>query len=387
MSPQPRALTRRAPQARSTSRAAAVLAATLCLAAVSAAQPAAHRRAGSLTVSELVTPEGVQGAQGAGAHVAFAFRLADRVQRGSQLEVEYAVDRNADGVIADGSDPHLPSEYAPATPALDDPRMTCRVAFARGRTRMVFRPATRDGAAHVFVWDERADLGDAVVPLGPQPALSPEGRVLRNALHPQEVVYSKALSGVRVRVRAVRSGGQRAARSRWVESELFAVDGSIAPEVRIEDLADHAALGVMSVTWAAFDADGEDADGNGLLDVAAGEDRDGDGRLDTAPVSVAFDWTVVAPDAEAPTDDDSAGATLWWPCRERLGYGDGAVLRPSGGVDAGRRWIYVWDYARDLAGYRDDVVVVLRARPLDRAGKRGPNAYSIAQPLTPTPTR
>ena len=186
--------------------------------------------------------------------------------------------------------------------------------------------------------------------------------------------------GVVVRLRAVSVSGRKGP---WVQTTGFAVSGNHAPSVTLDGFTPGS---TVLVDWSAFDADTEDFNANGVLDVADGEDIDADGLLDTTRVGIAFDWHRLAPgeDPAAMTDDQLA-SLQWIACSRAVGIGDpdSLVLAPgqppvgdlvSGFPGAGHSYVFAWAAEQDTGGVGDRFL--LRASPFDDQGQRGSTVYS-----------
>jgi len=115
--------------------------------------------------------------------------------------------------------------------------------------------------------------------------------------------------------------------------------------------------------WTVSDADSEDVNGNGILDLGLGEDRNENGVLDTPRAGVAFDWYRLAPGEDPSKMSDVQIASLFWRACTRdaaVGDTDAMVLAPgqppqgglvSGAEGAGRSYSFAWDSVHD-AGRR-----------------------------------
>jgi hypothetical protein len=319
-------------------------------------------------VSLVEAPLGLQGAAGAGALVAIPFRLRDQSFRPTDVQMQYAFDRNGDGLITD-------DEFRPATEARFDPRDT-----RQNRAPQLFRTAADQGAAQAIVWRSDIDLGTARLVAGPEYALDPQGRRIKDPFDPDSFVVARVNPGVVVRLRSVSVSGAKGA---WTLSDPFSVSGNHPPSMTIDAVQDG---GPIVATWTVTDADSEDLNGNGLLDIAAGEDRNQNGVLDTTRAGVAFDWYQLEPGEDPSTMTDvQLAAKTWHACTRVVGVGDTDAMilspgqPPQGGVVSGapsapKTYAFAWDALHDAgpttAGF------VLRATPFDEHGDHGATVYS-----------
>jgi len=354
------------------------------------------------TVIAVDTPVGLQGADGAGANVAVAFRLYDRLRRRSNVEVHYGWDRNGDGKITDGTERNedgtpagQPDEYAPATEDVFDLRDSRAVSVLRPDAKpRPFRSGRGNGAADVFVWKSAQDLGKATL-ITIEYALTPQGRRIPNPDNAGSFLFatgpdgSGAFAGVRLRARA---RPPHAKAGRWVYTGTFSLDNSGKPSMAIDAAASSpTAPSTVLVNWTAFHPDSEDRNGNGVLDIALGEDTNWNGMLDPLHVGAAFDWhRLVA--GEDPTTMTSAqlAALSWSPCTREISVGDtdsldarrGLPVPTSGGLagvacapfPVGRHWVFAWDSAADVGAATDGFI--LRAAPFDERRSVGATVYS-----------
>ena len=340
--------------------------APLSLAGVADARIVRPIRPARLTLLE--APLGLQGATGAGVNAVIPFRLFDRSYHRCDVQIQYGIDRNGDGVIAE-------SEYRFATESRTDPRNT-----RRDRAPQLFTTAADLGAAHGIVWRTDVDLGTARVVPGKQPVLSPQGRILGDPNDPAFPGPFYTSPGVVVRLRAVSVTGRKGP---WVFSDSFAVSGNHAPSMTFDRSTSGS---TVLVDWSAIDADTEDKNANGVLDVADGEDGNGNGILDVTRVGIAFDWHRLAPEEDPATmTDDQLASLQWLQCSRKEGVGDSDALvitpgRPAvGDLVAGypgapHSYVFAWAAAQDTGGVGDRFL--LRATPIDDQGQRGPTVYS-----------
>jgi len=319
-------------------------------------------------VSLVEAPLGLQGAAGAGPFVAIPFRLKDHTFRPTDVQMQYGIDRDADGVIAD-------DEFRSATESRFDSRDT-----RTNRAPQLFRTAADQGAAQAIVWRSDVDVGTARIVAGPEYALDAQGRLVKDLFDPDSYVVARVNPGVVIRLRSVSVTGQKGP---WTRSAPFSVSGNHAPSMTIDSIAAGAPI---VARWTVTDADSEDANGNGVLDIAAGEDKNENGVLDTTRAGVAFDWYQLAPGEDPSKMTDVQLAALHWrACTRAAGVGDtdSMVLAPgqppqgglvSGAPGAGRSYSFAWDALHDTgataAGF------ILRATPFDEYGDHGATVYS-----------
>ncbi len=323
------------------------------------------------------TPLGLQGTAGAGSRLALPFNLVDRSRRKVGIVVEFGIDLNGDGEIADGTSTGKPSEFVRATHEFRDARDTARVRRGDGRTVVTYRPAG-DGAAHAFVWDHVADLGNARIMDGPQVLRDAQGRAVPDPFEAGAVLFTDDQPGVVMRIRARRRGGKRQV-SEWAYADSFSLDNSSPPSMTIDDvpLVDTDA-GLIEIDWTAFDDDSEDRNGNGALDLLDLEDRDNDGELDVAPVAVHFDYYRISEGETVPTSPLLLADLDWNACTNAAGEGDpddGVASAPSG---VGRAATFVWGYETDLGGTGfADGDYLIRGTPHDDLGNLGTTVYFV----------
>jgi len=358
-------------------------------------------------VGRVETPLGLQGARGAGANVGVIFTLIDPARRKTDVEVQYGVDLNGDGKITDGTETNadgtpagLPNEWRTATEDRVDPRDT-----RRNHAPQLFTSAGDIGAIQEFIWKSRQDLrGDRL--LTTEYKLTPQGRPVPDPDNPGSFLFAEGpggtpiFAGVKVRVRAFRTVVVKRHSTRlvgdWAYSDSFSLNNNSAPSMTIDSI-DANGVSVppasdenVMIHWTAYDADSEDLNGNGVLDVKAGEDADGDGKLDDERVGVAFDYHRLAAN-EDPANMTPAqiAALAWLPCTRAKGVGDtdslgaapGVALPTSGdlaGVPSappgvGRHWTFAWDSVADVGTVYSKFI--FRARPFDQKRELGAFVY------------
>jgi hypothetical protein len=330
------------------------------------AKPQAPVKAARVSLVE--APLGLQGSAGAGALVAIPFRLKDHTFRPTDVQMQYGIDRNADGVLED-------DEFRNATEDRFDSRDT-----RANRAPQLFRTAADQGAAQAIVWRSDVDVGTDRIAAGPEYALDAQGRIVRDPLDPDSFVVARVNPGVVIRLRSVSISGQKGP---WTKSAPFSVSGNHPPAMTIDAIDAGAPI---LAHWTVTDADSEDANGNGVLDIALGEDRNENGVLDTTRAGVAFDWCELAPGQDPTKMNDVQLAALHWrACSRVAGVGDtdSLVVVPGqpaqGGVVSGaptapRSYSFAWDSLRDAGATTDGFI--LRATPFDEHGDHGATVYS-----------
>lgn len=313
-----------------------------------------------------------------GGNVVVPFVAASITGDATEIEVQYAIDANADGLLSD-------DEYRPATEDRLDPRNS-----RANREPQLYRALNTGGSQHAFVWRSLADVGPSRFPIL-EYALSPQGRFVPDPDNPGAFLFaagpngSPFATGIRVRIRAVvpHKKPKRRLYGPWVTTDGFSLENSNAPRLTIDGVTPGTAA---LVGWTAYDDDSEDLNGNGRLDVADGEDMNGNGVLDAQRVGVAFDFHRLA------EGEDPSSMTLfeleelaWSPCTRDPSQGDTDSLDARPGVPvpttgplsgvpsspSGRIWIFAWDAHRD-AGPGS---YVLRARPFDETRAVGQWVY------------
>ena len=167
----------------------------------------------------------------------------------------------------------------------------------------------------------------------------------------------------------MRSVRGRRKSSDWAYSEPFGLHNGSPPALTIDDVTSG---GETSIAWSAFDANGEDFNGNGRLDPLDGEDMNGNGVLDNALASVAFDFLVLAEgeDVEGLSSHELA-ALDWTPCTRDFGAGDPDVDRRSS--PTGIPHVFAWDHVADEIAAGSGVI--LRGRPFDETELHGQWIY------------
>jgi hypothetical protein len=364
----------------------AVLAAAAMAAVLGGSAPtaAAKTKKPRSRVVSADTPLGLQGTAGAGGNVVIPFLATDIAGRPVDVEVQYGLDLNMDGEIAD-------DEYRPATEDRFDPRDT-----RDNRAPQLFWTGTNAGAMNAFVWRSLADVGTARFPAF-EYALTPQGRYIPDPDNPGSYLYaigptgSPDFGGVKIRMRTIvhrRTKHGPELVGEWAYTDAFVLDNSNPPSATIDDATSGDAV---TVHWTVYDADSEDLNGNGQLDIALGEDINGNGVLDCEKVGVAFDWHRLAPGEDPAAMSDAQLETLrWQPCTRLAGAGDTDSLDARPGVPiptegdlaglcsappgVGRHWTFVWDAVRDADVTTDGYI--LRATPFDEHRNRGATFYS-----------
>jgi hypothetical protein len=350
-------------------RSLVLIAAALApVALVGDANARAARRIRPAKLSLLEAPLGLQGSAGAGINVAIPFRLTDHSFRRCDVEMQYGIDRDGDGVVSE-------TEFRFATESRLDPRNT-----RRDRQPQLYSTSADLGASHAIVWRSDVDLGPVRVIPGKVPVLSPQGRVIGDPDDPQFPGPFYTNPGVVIRLRPVSVSGRRGP---WSSTAGFAFSGNHAPSISFDSFASGS---TVLATWSAYDADTEDFNGNGVLDVADGEDVNGNGILDTTRVGIAFDWHRLAPGEDPATmTDDQLASLQWLQCTRVAGVGDSdaLVLTPgqppvgdlvAGYPGVGHSYVFAWAAAQDTGGVGDRFL--LRGSPIDEQGQRGSTVYS-----------
>ena len=318
------------------------------------------RRTGKLAqVTRAVTPLGLQGSAGGGyGNVVIPFSLFDRRGRRSRVEAHFGIDLNRDGIVGD-------DEFRPLTDDRRDGRVTGADRLQSLKHGWTFFGAAGKGRSNALVWNSRADLPNAVHRTIDY-VYTDHGRTIPAPNDAHGVLFDAALPGVVVRVRTKRgkrrSGG-------WVYTRPFGLSNATAPYLTFGEVT---AGPTTLIDWTAFDADGEDTNGDDVLDPLNLEDRNGNGVLDYAVVAVAFDHAVLADgvDPSALAVDELA-ALDWYACTRDPRFGD-----PDIGLDAssfGKAYTFAWDSAGD--GLDPSNSVILRARPFDETRTRGAWVY------------
>ena len=372
----------------------AVAASTL----VATAQPAWAKKAPRVAVVGHVEPPfGLQG-QGpnaSGPNVGIIFNLIDESRRKTDVEVQWGVDRNCDGAITD-------DEYQIATEKRDAPGNT-----RKDRAPQLFTTSGDIGAAQQFVWKSLADVNSGRY-LTFEYELDLHGRPVPDPDNPGSYKFrtgpdgvTPLKGGVRIRVRAVRSGpdpvtGRRTKlKGDWTYSDAdknFSLTNNNPPAMKIDSVDDNgvsvptASDENVHIHWSVSDPDSEDANGNGQLDLDDLEDVNGNGALDAERVGVAFDYHRVAvnetPDTMTPAQLD---ALAWQPCSRAVNDAGGQTDEMStacgvveGGLPTappgvGRSWVFSWDSVKDVGtGYAK---FIFRAMPFDEKREHGTFAY------------
>ncbi len=333
-------------------------AAVLATAEVASAKP---RRWRGPNLGTVFTPMGLQGTAGGTANVPVGFVLFDMRRRPVDVEVQYGFDANGDERISD-------DEYRPAS----EDRLDERSTRARRGRRLFASSGDQLGAANAFVWRAAFDLPGAQHRAGRSILRTEQGRAIPDPFDSLQPLFSADLPGVRLRMRPVSATGRRRFGD-WQYTGSFSLSNNHAPRLEIDAVASPSP-GAVVVDYTAFDADSEDRNGNGLLDVDLGEDRNQDGELETAPVGIAVDWYLLG-DGEDPSGwrQPQLEALRWNAATRLAGMGDSDAGLPSAQTPAGRSHQFAWDVTADWpdAGSR----FLLRARLYDSAGELGEWVY------------
>lgn len=301
-------------------------------------------------IAAIETPESTERRDPA---VLVRFTLVQAEHRLTKVDFEVGYDRNGDGVIADGSQTGLPSEYRPCTHQRQDDRDTgsARGPVRRGAKKSSriprFRAGADAGTLHAFSWNATADLPNAMLLAEPSERLTEFGWPMYDFDISSEPLQTSGETGVRLRVRTRAGAGHKRVYSPWSYTDRFSVRNNEAPRLSIDSLT----VGdVVSVRWTVSDPDTEDTNGNGYLDKRLGEDRDGDGMLDLTQASVWFEFLELpTDDPETPEDESQRPAGDWMSCAPgfAFGLGDGSLHMLS--TAAGRSYSFVWNSNMDAA--------------------------------------
>jgi hypothetical protein len=373
-------------------RQVALITLSACVAAA-AIGPVAHAK-GARRKAHVVRVDTPLGRQSG--NVVLPFLLADISGKPVDVEVQYGADFNADGQITD-------DEYRQATEDRLDARNTrtnlAPQLFTTGavefETDTTQPTGDVSGASHGYVWRTTADVGTARF-LHFEYALTPQGRRILDLDNPGAYLFALGPSGlpefagVKVRMRTVvpRKPRRKTIYGEWAYSGTFAIDNNRAPSMTIDSID---AGSPLMVHWTAYDADSEDFNGNGQLDVADGEDVNGNGVLDCGRVGVAFDFHIVGDDEDpAAMTDFQLSELSWIPCERVDGVGDTdsldarpGVLVPTTGDLAGvctappgvgRSWVFAWDPVAQIGTTFRGFIV--RGTPFDEKRSVGATAYS-----------
>lgn len=322
---------------------------------VSTSDADARPRKAPAEVSRVETPAGLQGKRGGGPNVIVPFTLVDSRRRRTDIEVQFGIDRNADGEVSE-------DEWRPATEDRSDDRNT-----RKNRNPRKFTTAANIGALHGFAWDSTADLpSDRFETL--ELARTPDGRLIADPENPGSFLFEPGFKpGVQLRIRALKGKGKRRRVSEWTTSDVFSLNNNTDPEMTIDGVvlndtsSPPAADETVLIQWSAIDPDSEDTNGNGVLDLQ--EDRDEDGEADFESLSVAFDYYRV-PEGFDPTGMTPAelAELPWRPCTKAVGVGD-----PNDGVPAapgGIGYEFAWDSLADVGTANADYII--RGRTYDQ---------------------
>ena len=331
--------------------AVAVTAGTLVMQAdpsIAASKRQLRRRLASVVRAE--APLGVRRGNDA---VILPFTLAAGKGRRSIVQVEYGYDRNGDGLVSTG-DGDLASEYMPCTHNRKDPRDT-----ASSDRPLRFKIGVPPGISHAFSWNSVADLSGQYIDALGQFVTTDEGRQVIDPNFPEDFLRTNGQHGVRIRYRTLKGGRRSGVRSDWVYTASFTVNNNALPTLALQavDIGD-----TVGIFWTGTDADSEDTNGDGVLDILGGEDRDGDGELDGADMSVAFDYHFQEGDEDLSnlTPEELAGLR-WLPCTIDSTDGAGNLNLPT--TPNGRTHSTAWDWQSDPT--LEGAPIILRSRGFD----------------------
>jgi hypothetical protein len=287
------------------------------------------------------------------AAVIIPFSLQNNRRKAATIEIQYGWDQDGDGTIATGLDPLLPSEYISASQNREDTRDT-----SKRSNPLKYRAGIPPGIAHAYSWNANLDLAGLRLDPAGKIVTTPQGRPVVDPNSPEDLLRQDGESGVSIRIRSTAGKGRRKVASDWVYTRDFALNNNSVPALTLDDVAEGP---ITTFAWTAFDADSEDANGDGLFDLLR-EDRDGDGIMDASTMSVAFDYYRLAEDEDVSRlSDAELDALLWLPCTRVEDAGDSDVDAPSSPV--GTQNVFAWDWQADPSITGDRVVI--RARGYD----------------------
>jgi hypothetical protein len=316
----------------------------------------APRRVPFSKITRITTPLGAQGMAGSdwGGNVVIPFSLSEPLSRTASVEAQWAWDANGNGMI----DEH---EFREMTVDLRDGRNVGDVEKQTSRPGIEYETAPGEGRSNAIVWRSAVDAPGLVV----VPSLTvttPQGRPIADPNNPGLFLVTEGPGGIVVRMRTAKS---RKRASAWVHTTPFTLDNGAVPRVEIDAVTP----GIPTlIDWTGFDENGEDDNGNGVLDPLNGEDRNGNGVLDDALIAASFDYAVLQPadDPESMTDDE-LDALSWLPCTRDVRTGD-RDDRLSASA-AGLSYTFAWDVVAD--GVSPGSRVIVRGRPFDESAHIG----------------
>jgi hypothetical protein len=373
-----------------------VAAAGLLASAPDDAQAQGRRRRAAVVIN-LQTPLGLQGTRGAGDNVIIPFSLQDRSRRATNVEVQYGVDLNDDGIIYPGDSEvdvsqrtGQDAEYLAASEDRLAPENT-----RKNRRPQLFSTAARVGAAHAYAWRSSSDIESSAFPTS-QFQFTPDGRPIEDPNNPGSFLFAPTQPGVKVRVRAVRGKGRRRSAGQWAYTDAFALNNNTPPALTIDEVVIPDPLAsppvqpneIVEIKWSAFDDNSEDLDGDGEFDPIDGEDLNGNNLLDNEYVAAAFDYYELQPGdtPQAMTLEELAGLD-WKPCTNADPDGnpdavrdaqneiifDGFASAPTGVSGVGNQHTFRWLSVVDVGTINGDFIV--RARPFDQKREHGLYEY------------
>jgi len=286
--------------------------------------------------------------------VILPFVLENNRKKLVTIQVQYGYDHDDDGIIADGTDPALPSEYIDAAQNRDDTRDT-----SKRHRPLRYRAGIPPGVGHAYSWNAALDLPGTLADAQGRLLTTDQGRPIPDPNQPEDFLRQTGETGVRYRLRSTAGHGRRKVASDWVYSDRFTINNNALPSTSMFSVVEG---DVVTIDWIAFDADSEDANGNGVLDILAGEDADQDGDLDRSFVSIAFDFhrLEVGEDPSAMTQAE-LDRLQWIECTRSDDQGDSNVGVES--TPLGTPHVFAWDYLQDPTAPGDRVI--LRARGFD----------------------
>lgn len=333
---------------------AAAVAVTVGTLAVSAADSvAASKRQLKRRLATVIRAEAPLGVRRASDAVILPFTLVAGKGKQSVVEIEFGFDRDGDGVIATGLDGR-DSEYLPCTHNRADPRDTS----SRDRP-LRYKIGVPPGIGHAFSWNAAGDLPSRLLDVQGDLVTTDEGRPLVDPTSPEDLLRTSGHSGVRIRYRTLKGGKRAGVRSDWVYTSAFTVNNNQLPELELDGVT----VGdFVQIAWTGFDADSEDANGNGQLDILEGEDRNLDGTFDTSTMSVAFDYHFeeIGEDLSNLTPAELANLR-WLPCTIDRDAGDDNRDQTTSPV--GTSYTAAWNWRADPLV--TDRPILIRARAFD----------------------
>ena len=280
----------------------------------------------------LQTPLGIQGTRGVGPNIQLVYRLRDREFDDAQIEVEYGVDRDGDGVITEG-------EYVAATEG----------PGSEGTTNLSAAPGS--GSLHSYVWSSPDDVETGRY-VTQDYVYTQDGRVAKDQ-YGDDIFQS--FPGVVFRVRA--EDPKDGTKGAWTYTDPFQVNNNNPPSVTIdnvrippEGLATSTVNEEVLVDWTAMDQDSD--------------------RL-----TIAVDWVLLPEtyDYTTKTPEELAADLEWKPALSSATMGEGTFLLSSSA--SGSSHVYAWDSLGDGQAGAVKERVLLRIQPIDEKLEVGDVVY------------